>query len=124
MGHSCTAGCTTPASIWFRSSRVSSIPVIAPSVSSSRVTSPCALSPVTLRASSPCNSASVCSGWRRSWLAAARKRDLARLAASAACLASSTAAAACLRRVMSLKVITTPSTPLLLPFCRQGPSVR
>ena len=52
-----------------------------------------AVSPSTVFASSPCSRASVCSGWRRSWLAAARKRDLATLASSACRLAASSASA-------------------------------
>jgi hypothetical protein len=43
----------------------------------------------------------VCNGWRRSWLAAARKRDLPRLACSVSRLAASNASVACLRSVMS-----------------------
>ena len=43
----------------------------------------------------------VCRGWRRSWLAAARNRDLARLASSAACLVARSCAAR-LRSVTSL----------------------
>ena len=69
-------------------------------------------SPSTVFANSPWIRASVCSGWRRSWLAAARKRDLATLASSACRLAASSASAVCFRSVMSAKVMTTPSTPL------------
>ena len=69
-------------------------------------------SPSTIFASSPCTRASVCSGWRRSWLAAARNRDFAALATSACCLASPSSSAVRRRSVMSANVITTPSTPL------------
>ena len=62
--------------------------------------------------SKPCSRARVCSGWRRSWLAAARKRDFATLASSACRLAASSASAVRRRSVMSAKVMTTPSTPL------------
>ena len=42
-----------------------------------------------------------CSGWRRSWLAAARNRDLTRLAYSACRFAASNPSAVCLRSEMS-----------------------
>ena len=49
--------------------------VIAPSASSIRPTSFCSLLPVTFLASNAWSKVSVCKGWRKSWLAAARKRD-------------------------------------------------
>ena len=77
-------------------------------------TSFCAFSPETFRASSPCKSASVCSGWRRSWLAAAKKRDFAALAISASRFAAAKSSAVARRAVMSAKVMTIPSIP---PLC-------
>jgi len=64
-------------------------------------------SPLPARASSaPVKSESACSGWRRSWLAAARKRDLAPLAASARRRASaSPRARPYLRQVESASVV-------------------
>src|SRR5271155_1607825 len=70
-------------------------------VSSSLPTRLKVVSSLTFLANISCSRLIVCSGWRRSWLAAARNRDLPRLACSACRLAASNASAACLRSVMS-----------------------
>ena len=70
-------------------------------VSSSLPTSAKVVSSLTFFAKISCRRLIVCNGWRRSWLAAARNRDLPRLACSACRLAASNASAACLRSVMS-----------------------
>ncbi len=70
-------------------------------VSSSLPTSFNVVSSLTFFANNSCSKLIVCNGWRRSWLAAARNRDLPRLACSACRLAASNASAACLRSVMS-----------------------
>ena len=59
------------------------MPDMTPTVESSRFNSFCASSPTDFSTSKPCSSRMVCKGWRKSWLAAARKRDLAIFACSA-----------------------------------------
>src|SRR3984893_984251 len=83
------------------SSSVFSLPDIALSVSSSFMTSLEQLWSLILFPSIPRGRRRVCSGWRGSWLAAARKRDFPRLACSATSLAASSASLALLRSVMS-----------------------
>ena len=70
-------------------------------VSSSLPTSAKVVSSLTFLANNSCSRLIVCNGWRRSWLAAARNRDLARLACSACRLAASNATAVCLRTLTS-----------------------
>ena len=62
-------------------------------VSSSLPTSLKVVSSLTFFANISCSRLIVCNGWRRSWLAAARNRDLPRLACSACRLAASNASA-------------------------------
>ena len=66
-------------------------------------------SSTTRLANKPCNRASDCSGCLKSWLAAARNRDLAALAISACFLAAVSASEMPRRSVTSSKVMTTPS---------------
>jgi hypothetical protein len=67
-------------------------------VSSSLPTRFRVVSSLTFFANNSCSRLIVCNGWRRSWLAAARNRDLARSACSACRLAASRACAhACVR---------------------------
>ena len=70
-------------------------------VSSSLPTSAKVVSSLTFFANNSCSRLIVCSGWRKSWLAAAKNRDLPRLACSACRLAASNASAVRLRSVMS-----------------------
>src|ERR1700730_1406067 len=95
------SGRTIPASSWLMSSSVFSMPDIALSVSSSFATSLEPLWSLILCPSISRSRLSVCSGWRRSWLAAARKRDFPRFACSAKSLAASSASLALLRSVIS-----------------------
>ena len=83
------------------SSSVSSMLDIAPTVSSSLRTSFKVPSSMIRFAKMPCSRLIVCSGWRRSWLAAARNRDLPMLACSASALADSNSSPTFFDSVMS-----------------------
>ena len=96
------------------SSSVSSMLDIALTVSSSLPTSRKVSSSSIFFANISCSRLIVCNGWRRSWLAAARNRDLPRLACSASRLAASNASVTCLRSVMSSiasRILRPPSDP-------------
>ena len=96
------------------SSSVSSMLAIALTVSSSLPTSRKVSSSSIFFDNISCSRLIVCNGWRRSWLAAARNRDLPRLACSASRLAASNASVTCLRSVMSSiasRILRPPSGP-------------
>lgn len=96
------------------SSSVLSMPDMAISASPPRATSSSASLSFTFFPSNPFSRLSVCNGWRRSWLAAARNRDLPRFALSASCWAALARSCACRSTLISAKVMTTPSIRLSL----------
>ncbi|MGC2199640.1 MAG: hypothetical protein WA633_05755, partial [Stellaceae bacterium] len=71
-----------PVSILLMSSSVLSMPAMPSSDTIARPSSFRVFSSLASESSMSCRKIRVCSGCRRSWLAAARKRDLARLACS------------------------------------------
>ena len=87
-GNSAMSGASTPASSLEMSSRALNSSFMDSMAASIRATSRARSAGSVWSPSCAANRFKACSGWRRSWLAAARKRDLARLARSTSRLRS------------------------------------